>query len=76
MSPSYLLDISRLHSRSHLPVHADVTVAGEPRTGRPSLRDLITGGSPVSYFTKSAATLVGCIGVYALIACTIQQLIA
>ncbi|CAE6851113.1 hypothetical protein R75461_07473 [Paraburkholderia nemoris] len=75
MSPSYLLDISRLRSRDHLPAHADVTDAGEPQPDRPCLRDLITWGSPVSYFTKSAATLRG-IGVYARIAYTIQQLAA
>ncbi|CAE6861464.1 hypothetical protein R75461_08004 [Paraburkholderia nemoris] len=74
MSPSYLLDVSRLHSRNHPPVHAVTDAGAQP--GRRCLRDLITGGWPVSYFTKCAATLGGCIGVYALIACTIQQLTA
>ena len=75
MSPFYLIDIEPLRNRAHLQAHSHVRFDWMARLNPLGLFGRMTAREPVSYFSKSAAALGGCIAVYSLLATSTQLLL-
>ncbi|MFL9999153.1 hypothetical protein PQR34_48045 [Paraburkholderia sediminicola] len=75
MSPFYLIDIESLRNRARLQAHSHTRFDWKARLNPLRLLGRMTGGEPVSYFSKSAAALGGCIAVYSLLATSIKLLL-
>ncbi|SIO72596.1 hypothetical protein SAMN05444172_9052 [Burkholderia sp. GAS332] len=75
MNPFYLIDTAPLRNRAHLQPHSHVRFDWKARLNPLRLLGQMTAGEPVSYFSKSAAALGGCIAVYSLLATSIKLLL-
>ncbi|MCI0152196.1 hypothetical protein KNO81_41035 [Paraburkholderia sediminicola] len=75
MSPFYLIDIEPLRNRAHLQAHSHVRFDWMALLNPLRLPGRMAQGEPLSYASKSAAALGGCISVYSLLATSIKFLL-